>query len=448
MARTDSEIRLLVTAKDEASKTFKKLRVTVAGLATAAGATAVAFGVKAVKSFMEAQKQAAQLDAVLKSTNQAAGVTKEKALELASALQKQTTYSDEAVLSAENMLLTFTNIKDNVFPDATRTVLDMSTALGQDTKNSAIQLGKALNDPILGVTALRRVGVDFTEDQQKQIETLVRTGKTLDAQKLILQELAKEFGGSAQAQAQTFEGRMKQLANTVDDLLEKIGEAIFQGLMPFLEKMEEIANSPEAQQAIEDLSKAIGTGLTKALDAAAYAYQNYHKWASLAVNITKTAMGVAEVILDPFGRFESAVKSLGKAFKGSAETGQFSWAGFLSWLEKSVKKGIDWINKAIAGYNKVAGKIGKSTISEIRYELGGPVMPGRSYIVGEKRPEVFVPTQSGNIKQTSQVGGGSVTVNFNNPVVRDEYDLNRLVQVVKDTLARDQKMASFGIRTI
>src|SRR5258708_1908746 len=63
------------------------------------------------------------------------------------------------------------------------------------------QLVKALNDPIHGVTSLMRVGVTFTAQQKEQIKTLVDTGHTMDAQKVILAELTKEFGGSAAAQA-------------------------------------------------------------------------------------------------------------------------------------------------------------------------------------------------------------------------------------------------------
>jgi phage-related minor tail protein len=90
---------------------------------------------------------------------------------------------------------------NNIFDQATGIITDMSVALGQDTSSSAIQLGKALNDPIKGVTALQRVGVSFTASQKEQITTLVESGKTLDAQKLILAELGKEFGGAAEAAA-------------------------------------------------------------------------------------------------------------------------------------------------------------------------------------------------------------------------------------------------------
>ena len=57
--------------------------------------------------------------------------------------------------------------------------------------NAAVLVGKALNDPKKGLTALRRVGVQFTDAQEDQIKALVKSGKTMDAQKIILRELAK-----------------------------------------------------------------------------------------------------------------------------------------------------------------------------------------------------------------------------------------------------------------
>lgn len=211
---------------------FTQLRQQSSVLAVAGiGALTVA-AKQSLDAFNDSEKQLAQLDAVLKSTKGAAKLTKDEIINLASSLQNTTTYSDEAVLSAENLLLTFTNIGRETFPQATKTVLDMSTALGQDTKSSAIQLGKALQDPILGVTALRRVGVNFSKDQLAVIENLVKTGKTLDAQKMILKELNTEFGGSASAQALTFAGRIEILKNKFNDLQEKVG-GVIAGLAEF-----------------------------------------------------------------------------------------------------------------------------------------------------------------------------------------------------------------------
>jgi hypothetical protein len=106
----------------------------------------------------------------------------------------------------------------------------MSTALGTDLKSASIQVGKALQDPILGITALRRVGVNFNEEQQELIKTMVETGDVIGAQKYILQELATEFGGSALAASRTFEGQTIQLKNEIGNL----GEAIGDGLLPEL----------------------------------------------------------------------------------------------------------------------------------------------------------------------------------------------------------------------
>lgn len=193
-----------------------------------AGVAGVMVG--AVKAFSDAENVTAQLDAVLKSTGGAAGVTRDQVLDLSSALQQQSKFDDEAITGAQNMLLTFTSISKDVFPEATRTALNMSQALGQDLKSSSIQLGKALNDPINGVTALRRVGVQFTDSQQDQIKTLVESGNKLEAQRLILKELGTEFGGSALASSKTFAGQMEIMKNNVNDLSETIGGGLLEAL--------------------------------------------------------------------------------------------------------------------------------------------------------------------------------------------------------------------------
>lgn len=254
MADSTTTLTLVVDAKNNADGALKSVQTSVAGLQSKmqslkpafqqAGVIAgVAFGAitLAVKDALEASAEAAkvqaQLGAVLKSTGGIAGVTAQKAIELSKALQKQTTYGDEAILSAENMLLTFTNIKDDIFPDATKIVLDMSTALGTDLKSSAIQLGKALQDPILGVSALRRVGVNFSKDQQEVIKSLVETGRSAEAQAMIMKELTKEFGGSASAAAQTFAGRMTQLNEQIGDVKESIGNALIPVITDLLTKI-------------------------------------------------------------------------------------------------------------------------------------------------------------------------------------------------------------------
>jgi hypothetical protein len=196
----------------------------------------VSFLRDSVKEARESQKVNAQTAAVLKSTGNAAHITADQIGTLATSISNKTGIDDEAIQSSENMLLTFTNVRNEVgkgndiFNQATQTVTDMSVALGTDAKSSAIQLGKALNDPIKGITALTRVGVTFTAEQKKQIETMVKSGNILGAQKVILGELSKEFGGSAAAQATAGE----KMATTWANFKEAIGTK----LLPVLDKLE------------------------------------------------------------------------------------------------------------------------------------------------------------------------------------------------------------------
>jgi hypothetical protein len=203
-----------------------------AGLALGAG---LAITAKAgFKEMAEGQKVSAQTAAVLKSTGGAAKVTSTEVSRLAEALSRKSGVDDEVIQSGQNMLLTFTNIRNEVgkgndiFNQATSTITDMSVALGQDMKSSAIQLGKALNDPIKGVSALQRVGVTFTEGQKKTIEALVQSGDKMKAQKVILAELNKEFGGSAKAAGDTLPGQLNKLRNSFED----VAGGLVAGLLP------------------------------------------------------------------------------------------------------------------------------------------------------------------------------------------------------------------------
>jgi hypothetical protein len=240
----------VIKGTDRASGPFQAVNGALGGIArTALGflsartferlaESAIGFAKSFVTEAMAAQEATGQLNTVLASTQGIAGVTSRAATDLADSLSKVTRFDDEAILSAESLLLTFTKINKNIFPSATEAVLNMSQALGQDLKSSAIQLGKALQDPILGVTALRRVGVNFNEAQADVIKAMVETGNLAGAQKLILQELEVEFGNSARAAGQTFPGQLAILRTAFGNVKEAIGAA----LIPALQKLLDLFN--------------------------------------------------------------------------------------------------------------------------------------------------------------------------------------------------------------
>ena len=134
----------------------------------------------------------------------------------------------------------------DVFSDTTKLALDMSTALGTDAKSSAMMLGKALNDPAAGLSRLSRSGVLFTEQQKKQVEQLQKSGDTLGAQRVILDEVAKEFGGSAKAFGLSAAGEGARRATQMGNAMESLGGTINEVLAPVLgfiaEKFEAVAD--------------------------------------------------------------------------------------------------------------------------------------------------------------------------------------------------------------
>jgi hypothetical protein len=203
--------RNLRSLESSSSSRFRRIgKAAALGIGAAVGAGLVGLGAVVKDAFAEAEEAAKvgrQTAAVIRSTGGAANVTRKHVEALATAISNKTGIDDEAIQSSQNLLLTFKNVRNEqgkgnlVFDRATRLVTDMSVAMGQSGKASAIQLGKALNDPVRGMTALQRVGVTFTERQRSVVERLVETGRTLDAQKIILREVSTEFKGSAEAQA-------------------------------------------------------------------------------------------------------------------------------------------------------------------------------------------------------------------------------------------------------
>ena len=229
------QVDIKTTGAAKASKDLNKVDKGLGRLAKSAGVAAASFfgarmlldGFRSVINATREQILAeTQLNAVLKSTAGVAGLTAKELTTMASALQKQTRFGDEAIIKAQSLMLTFTKIGDEVFPDAIEAVLNMSEAMGQDLQQGVIQVGKALNDPILGVTALRRVGVQLSKQQEDLVKHFTNTGEVAKAQKIILSELETQFGGTAKAAGETMAGSLDQMSNAAGDAAEAIGKEL------------------------------------------------------------------------------------------------------------------------------------------------------------------------------------------------------------------------------
>lgn len=274
MANTVKTVQIVVDAKDQASSVLKGIGGALqTAIGTFAGGAALKLATKGFEKLTgvigdcfqesrDAAKGMAQTRTVIKSTGKAANVSADDVASLAGSLSHLTLFSDDAIQAQENLILTFTNVRNEVgegndiFTQATKIGLDMAQALGTDAAGSAIQLGKALNDPIKGVAALSRVGVTFTDEQKLQIETMIDAGNTMGAQKVILAELTKEFGGSAEAAAKA-DGGFHLFQQRLADVKQEIGDA----LMPVLNTLMGWLSGP-GLDAVETWGKSIATWIT------------------------------------------------------------------------------------------------------------------------------------------------------------------------------------------
>jgi len=236
------------------SKSFDLVKKAALGLGAGLAFRAI------TRATIEQEQAVAELESRLQSTGGTAGFTSRQLQDMASGLQQVTTYGDEAVIRMQSLLLTFTNLRGPILRDAQEAVLNVATTMGTDLKSAALQVGKALNDPIKGIDGLNRAGIQFTDDQKDVIRSLVETGDTAAAQRLILKELETQFGGSARAARDTFGGALTAVQNAFGDLLEADG-----GLDDAKKSLNEFADllqDPAVREGANTLVTGLITGLS------------------------------------------------------------------------------------------------------------------------------------------------------------------------------------------
>lgn len=265
----DRTIEVQIKAVDKAGSTFKSIGKALAiglGVVSAAGGAAMLAIKDMVKEASAAEEVSAKLAAVLKSTGGAAGVTSEMANDLANSLMQVTRFEDEAILSAETMLLRFKGIGKDIFPEVTKATLDLAESLGMDLNSAARLLGKALETPGVGLLRLKMAGVAFSEEQLKMIQGMAEAGNLAGAQRMILDELKTSIGGTAEAMGNTMAGKLEILKNTLGNLKETIGGALIPALTELATKLIETLNTPEVQLFIQQLATWMGTVLPAAIN--------------------------------------------------------------------------------------------------------------------------------------------------------------------------------------
>lgn len=313
--------------------TLVKSAVVFGGVAAAARGLRSAIG-SGIDEFLEQQKVAAQTNAVLASTAGIANVTAKQVDRLGDSIQRYSGIDDEAIKSGANLLLTFKNVRNEigkgnqVFDRATRAAVDLSVAGFGSLSSTSKQLGKALNDPVKGMTALGRAGVTFTASQKATIKALVANNRLLDAQKLILREVESQVGGSARAFGETLPGQLAKtkeaFRNALGGLVGAAAPAVTRALAAFTEFL------PSIERGFKRVADVVGPAIASIVGAftsklpeirrvvSAYVDPFRETFLPVLRDVGRLALRIWEGVVDVFSRNNDRLKriftSLGETF--------------------------------------------------------------------------------------------------------------------------------------
>ncbi len=246
------------------------------------------FAAETVRMAEEVQQSEAVLRQVAKTTgvfgSEVDSVTK-RLIAFANAQELRIGVDSEVIKVVQAQLLSFKALSASAgqaggtFDRATKAAFDMAMVLKKDASAQAIALGKALENPIKGVTALARGGTTFTDQQREQIRTLVESNRLLDAQALILTEVESQYGGAAEAGAlysDRFRLGLEQIKETIGIALiptfERFVEFFITNVVPPLTKFFEedfpllLAGFGEAWAGLTEALGPVGAALKEALE--------------------------------------------------------------------------------------------------------------------------------------------------------------------------------------
>jgi hypothetical protein len=389
--------------------------------ATAALGAFGGFMVSAAKGAEDARIANEKLGSVLDTMGY--GKATDRVSAYAESLEKTIAVDADVIKATQTKLATFGNLTKSVgtaggaFDRATKAALDMAAAGFGTAEGNAVSLGKAMQDPIKGITALSKSGVTFNEVEKEKIKALTESGDLLGAQELILKAVEGQVGGTAEASASSFDKMKFALAGVSDtfgDILLPVIDAVAPKLAAF---------SAWAQENPGLMKLVVGAfvGLTGAVIALNIA---------MSLNpVTLIALGIATLIgllVVAYARFEGFRKIVDKVFGG------IKW-----WIQNvtipSFKLMLDVVKTIFNGiaslWNNTLGKLsikipdipglpgrGKEfSIPKIPLLAdGGLIMNGATLaVVGEAGPEAVIPLDRMSEFTGGAGGGNNVTINVN-----------------------------------
>ncbi|AOV01672.1 phage tail length tape measure family protein [Delftia tsuruhatensis] len=257
---------------------------------------------KFIDESRNAQNEQAQLAAVIKSTGQAAGYSAQQLNDMAAAIAGKSIFAEGDINRAQTRLLSYTNVVGEQFPEALQAAIDMATRLGVTVEQAAETVGKALDVPAEGLTALSKQGFRFTEDQKKLVASLQDTGRTAEAQQIILDALKSSYGGAAEAARNTFGGAIAGLQNQLNSLMTG-DDGSLEGATKAINDLTDVLGSSETKQAFATFL----TGLANIISLLAQATTHFINFGRFAGEAIGRAVAGAD---SPIGRMDERISEL------------------------------------------------------------------------------------------------------------------------------------------
>jgi len=303
---------------------------------TVVGALAVGVSfTQIIRATADFQNEQAQLAAVLRSTGEAAGFSQGKLNEMADALSRTSILSAGEINQAQTTLLAFTGIVGEEFPRALQAAIDMASRTGMSVVSASETIGRALDIPSKGLAALSKQGFRFSEDQKKLAEYLESTGRTAEAQAMILAALEESYGGAAQAARDTLGGALTALSNGFTDLL--TGESGVEDATRAINSLTDTLSDPRIKEAFSVIVAGV-FGVTEAVAKALPYVVDFTKWAAEELAVIAGGIGLHD--LDRLEEKASKLQSLLATMESRGETGYAIYSSAKADYEK-VKAQLD-----------------------------------------------------------------------------------------------------------
>jgi hypothetical protein len=238
-------------ATDKLSSSFLGMSKSLASSLISIGAVITIYK-KAITESQNFAREQGQLEAVIKSTGMAAGFSALQLNKMADSFAKSTTFTAGEITKAQTRLLSYSGIVGDTFPEAMQITIDMAARMGMSLEQSAETIGRALDIPSQGLSALSRQGFRFTESQKALVEQFEATGRVAEAQKIIIDSVTASYGGAAEAlntglvkatadAEKAYQDLLTTIGNT--SLVQNVTTSVFSSLTGYLQDMKRIIES-------------------------------------------------------------------------------------------------------------------------------------------------------------------------------------------------------------